>query len=98
MDDFPPIAANLAWRKSTYSGSGDECVEVTVLYTSQLRWRKSSHSGGNGGSCVEVAGLADKRIAVRDSKNEGPVMIFTAVEWRSFIGGVKDGRFGGVSH
>ena len=31
-------------------------------------WRKSSHSGSNGGNCVEVA---DARgvIAIRDSKN-----------------------------
>lgn len=33
------------------------------------RWRKSSYSVNGGGSCVEVADLADGIIAVRDSKN-----------------------------
>ncbi|MFS2292500.1 MAG: DUF397 domain-containing protein [Actinomadura sp.] len=30
-------------------------------------WRKSSHSGGNEGNCVEIADLND-HIAIRDSK------------------------------
>jgi hypothetical protein len=46
-----------------------------------LRWRKSSHSGGNSGSdCVEVAASS-----VRDSKNPGPVLTFPAARWRSFL-------------
>ncbi|MEV0663979.1 DUF397 domain-containing protein [Actinomadura luteofluorescens] len=32
------------------------------------RWRKSTHSGGDEGECVEVAELND-HIGVRDSKN-----------------------------
>lgn len=35
---------------------------------SPVRWRKSSYSTG-GGNCIEVATLADGRIAIRDSKN-----------------------------
>ncbi|GAA4242659.1 DUF397 domain-containing protein [Actinomadura meridiana] len=31
-------------------------------------WRKSTHSGGNEGNCVEIADLND-RIAIRDSKS-----------------------------
>ncbi|QXJ23299.1 DUF397 domain-containing protein [Actinomadura graeca] len=31
-------------------------------------WRKSSHSGGEGGQCVELAVVGDA-VAVRDSKN-----------------------------
>jgi hypothetical protein len=34
----------------------------------QARWRKSSHSGGNEGNCVEVGDLGG-RVGVRDSKN-----------------------------
>ncbi|MBO2459317.1 DUF397 domain-containing protein [Actinomadura violacea] len=34
----------------------------------QPAWRKSSHSGGNEGNCVELADL-DGRVGVRDSKN-----------------------------
>lgn len=39
-----------AWRKSSRSGHGGNCVELNVL------WQKSSRSG-NGGNCVEVAHL-----------------------------------------
>jgi Domain of unknown function (DUF397) len=30
-------------------------------------WRKSSHSGSNGGNCVEVADH-DRRVLIRDTK------------------------------
>ncbi|QXJ20764.1 DUF397 domain-containing protein [Actinomadura graeca] len=33
-------------------------------------WRKSTHSGGDEGDCVEVADLG-KHVAVRDSKAPG---------------------------
>jgi Domain of unknown function (DUF397) len=57
------------------------------------RWRKSRHSGGNGGSCVEVATL-DDMVAVRDSKDpDGPALVFTRQEWRAFSAGMKDGEF-----
>jgi Domain of unknown function (DUF397) len=56
-------------------------------------WVKSSLSFANG-DCVEVASLADGRIAVRDSKDtEGPVLRFTSSEWNAFIGGVRNGEF-----
>lgn len=53
-------------------------------------WRKSSFSSGNGGACVEVAvvhGPSDggRVVALRDSRDsEGPVLVFTADEWRTF--------------
>jgi hypothetical protein len=54
-------------------------------------WRKSSHSGDNG--CVEVAN-GDDLIAVRDSKDPtGPMLLFTPLEWRAFLAGVRDGEF-----
>ena len=58
----------------------------------QVEWRKSTLSTTNG--CVEVAFVGD-RIAVRDSKNRGggPVLEFTDVEWRAFLGGVRGGEF-----
>jgi len=56
-------------------------------------WIKSSLSGYNG-NCVEVAGLTDDRIRVRDSKNpRGGVLSFTTAEWDAFIGGVRMGEF-----
>jgi len=58
---------------------------------SRAAWRKSSPSGNNG--CVEVAFVEDQ-VAVRDSKDrQGPVLMFNPVEWRAFIGGVRDGDF-----
>ncbi|MFC4060602.1 DUF397 domain-containing protein [Planomonospora corallina] len=59
-------------------------------------WHKSSYSGGNGGSCVEVASLSGGRVGVRDSKDRsGPVLVFTPAEWRAFLAGVKSGEFDG---
>jgi hypothetical protein len=55
-------------------------------------WRKSTRSGMNG--CVEMAFIDGGRVAIRDSKDrQGPVLVFTPVEWRAFIGGVNDGEF-----
>ncbi|MEU8178850.1 DUF397 domain-containing protein [Microbispora hainanensis] len=56
-------------------------------------WNKSPYSANNC-ACVEVALLTDGNIAVRDSKNQdGPALVFTAVEWDAFISGVRDGVF-----
>jgi predicted secreted Zn-dependent protease len=56
-------------------------------------WRKSTRSGGNDGSCVEVAFLPEL-VAVRDSKNPtGPALAFTPAEWDAFTAGVKDNEF-----
>jgi hypothetical protein len=55
-------------------------------------WHKSSRSSGNG-NCVEVA-VVDDAVAVRDTKDRsGPVLVFTAAEWRAFVSGAKDGEF-----
>lgn len=59
------------WRKSSYSGSTGECVELGVP------WRKSSFSGATG-DCLEVT-----PGAVRDSKNpDGPTL---RVDLRSLV-------------
>lgn len=53
-------------------------------------WRKSSASGVKG--CVEIA--VETTILVRDSKDpDGPVLKYTAEEWRAFLKGAKDGEF-----
>jgi Domain of unknown function (DUF397) len=62
-----------------------------------MNWRKSTHSGGNGGDCVEVAQLPHGTV-VRDSKDQtGPVLRFAAGEWQAFLSAVKDGRLAGKS-
>ncbi|MFD2763412.1 DUF397 domain-containing protein [Micromonospora eburnea] len=53
---------------------------------SGARWRKSTRSGSNGGSCVEVADNLPGVIGVRDSKDPaGPVLVFTPQSWRAFV-------------
>jgi Domain of unknown function (DUF397) len=60
-----------------------------------LIWAKSSYSGSEGGQCVEIAALSNGGRAVRDSKDpDGPVLRFTADEWRTFVRGVKVGQSG----
>jgi hypothetical protein len=58
-----------------------------------LAWFKSSYSSANG-QCTEVALLPDGGRAVRDSKHpDGPVLRFSAEEWRAFLAGAKAGEF-----
>jgi hypothetical protein len=65
-----------AWRKSSYSTSESNCVEVA--------WRKSSYSTSQG-NCVEVARLVPA-TAVRDSKNPtGPFLTFPTPAWTAFL-------------
>jgi Domain of unknown function (DUF397) len=55
-----------------------------------MNWRKSSHSGGNGGSCIEVA--SDAAVMVRDTTDRtGPVLQFNPDAWRVFANRVKSG-------
>ncbi|MBT2225852.1 DUF397 domain-containing protein [Nonomuraea sp. NEAU-A123] len=54
------------------------------------QWFKSSHSGGNGGDCVEVATNLPGIVAVRDSKDpSGPALVFAPEVWADFIVQVK---------
>jgi len=60
---------------------------------SELVWRKSSFSGGNG-QCVEVAEVSGGGRFVRDTKDRSrPAHFFTDAEWRAFVQGVKAGEF-----
>jgi hypothetical protein len=53
---------------------------------SRAKWRKSSHSNGSGGDCVEVALTLPGIVAVRDSKNPGgPRLVFSDDVWRAFV-------------
>ncbi|WP_030745256.1 DUF397 domain-containing protein [Streptomyces sp. NRRL F-5135] len=56
------------------------------------KWRKSSHSGPSNGDCLEVAD-GHPTVPVRDSKNaRGPVLVFHADGWSSFVSAVKRGE------
>ncbi|HEY2575995.1 MAG TPA: DUF397 domain-containing protein [Streptosporangiaceae bacterium] len=61
--------------------------------TPASHWVKSSLSFANG-NCVEVAGLSEGEIGVRNSReSDGPVLRFTPDEWHAFLGGVRNGEF-----
>ncbi|MGW5674677.1 DUF397 domain-containing protein [Streptomyces sp. NPDC003860] len=53
-------------------------------------WRKSSHSDGAGGNCVEFADNVPGTVPVRDSKNPtGPALAFGIAAWAAFVGTFK---------
>ncbi|MEU3945683.1 DUF397 domain-containing protein [Streptomyces sp. NPDC029526] len=55
------------------------------------RWRKSSYSDPNGGSCLEVLDGCRAVIPVRDSKvPHGPVLVFPGGVWASFVAHLKN--------
>ncbi|MGK5444004.1 DUF397 domain-containing protein [Micromonospora sp. URMC 105] len=50
------------------------------------QWRKSTKSGNNGGSCVEVADNLPGVVLVRDTKDrDGGTLSFEPASWRRFI-------------
>jgi hypothetical protein len=54
-----------------------------------LCWRKASRSSGNGGACVEVAGLSGG-VGIRDSKNpEGPKLLVGRGEFAALVAVLK---------
>lgn len=58
---------------------------------SLARWRKSSYSDDNGGSCVEVADGVTGIVPVRDSKvPDGPLLLLSPAAWAEFIGAVTE--------
>jgi hypothetical protein len=60
---------------------------------SALTWIKSSLCVQNGMQCVEAAHLPDGGVAVRNSREPGTELRYTAGEWDAFITGAKAGEF-----
>jgi Domain of unknown function (DUF397) len=57
-----------------------------------LAWLKAQSSTANG-QCVEIAAAAGN-IAIRDSKDpDGPVLVYSASEFRAFLDGARNGEF-----
>ncbi|GAA1041843.1 hypothetical protein GCM10009557_66500 [Virgisporangium ochraceum] len=61
--------------------------------TTPTPWKKSSYSGGNGGSCVEMRHNGDRR-EVRDSKlgDSSPILSFDPAAVADLVADIKDGR------
>ncbi|WP_327421481.1 DUF397 domain-containing protein [Streptomyces sp. NBC_01230] len=55
------------------------------MSTPEPAWFKSTYSGSDGDSCVEVATCPDA-VHVRDSKvEEGPQLTFSRASWTGFV-------------
>ncbi|WP_326606285.1 DUF397 domain-containing protein [Streptomyces sp. NBC_01800] len=55
------------------------------MSTSEPAWFKSTYSGSDGDSCVEVATCPDT-VHVRDSKiEEGPQLTLSPAAWTGFV-------------
>jgi len=55
----------------------------------RLAWRTSSFSGGNGGSCVEVAPLPSG-VAVRDTKDRSRAPhVYSRPAWESLLRAIR---------
>ncbi|MFD6967793.1 DUF397 domain-containing protein [Streptomyces sp. NPDC059949] len=53
--------------------------------TTELAWFKSSYSGSQGDSCVEIA-VAEAAVHVRDSKDlTRPAFAVARTEWEPFV-------------
>lgn len=58
---------------------------MSTAEPARLAWFKSSHSGGEGGECLEAA-LTPRTVHVRDSKDpERARLAFGRREWAAFI-------------
>jgi len=66
---------------------------ITAGTPTAIRWRKSRRSNSQG-ACVELAGLADGAVAIRNSRfPQGPALLSTRAEMRALIEGAKRGDF-----
>jgi hypothetical protein len=49
-------------------------------------WRKSTYSGGDNGSCLEIVDDYAGGVPVRDSKNpSGPALVVPGKAWTAFL-------------
>ncbi|MBW1604402.1 DUF397 domain-containing protein [Streptomyces sp. JJ66] len=74
----------------TFPAAGWTAFVTALQPATAPRWRKSSHSGGSGGDCVEVADNLPGIVPVRDSKaSHRPALRFPGPSWASFISAVR---------
>jgi Domain of unknown function (DUF397) len=60
---------------------------------SSVTWRKSRHSNPSG-NCVEIAGLPDGAVAIRNSRHpSGPALLCAPAEFSAFLAAARDGEF-----
>ncbi|GHH69997.1 hypothetical protein GCM10017673_21180 [Streptosporangium violaceochromogenes] len=95
----PAVLSHIVWRKSSRSGSGQNCVEVGVWHRSTLEGagagkRSETALGGDFWAGAAYGTDVDLLFLVRDSKDpDGPMLTFSPCEWDAFLKGIKDGAF-----
>ncbi|MFF7902106.1 DUF397 domain-containing protein [Streptomyces sp. NPDC088817] len=61
--------------------------------SAEVRWFKSSYSGGSGTECIEAA-FVPFGVLVRDSKRpEHPHLTVSPGAWTDFVAGARHSRF-----
>jgi hypothetical protein len=66
---------------------------MPASHLTTVRWYKSPASSPQG-NCVELAGLPDEQIAMRNSRHpNGPALIFTKDQMKDLIDTLKSGAF-----
>lgn len=57
-----------------------------AMMAAELRWIRSSYTGGSGEACVEFAQDLQETILVRDTKDlSGPLLSFSSPAWSAFV-------------
>lgn len=73
-----------------------EKIMLSEAERTALLWLKAQASGATG--CVEIASAVDK-IALRDSKDpDGPILVYTLIEFSAFLKGARNGEFNHFVH
>jgi hypothetical protein len=59
------------------------------MESTDLNWRKASHSSNGGAECVEIGGT-QRAVLVRDTQDRGgPMLQFSSDTWRRFTSQMK---------
>ncbi|MDH6111388.1 hypothetical protein P3T36_004542 [Kitasatospora sp. MAP12-15] len=69
-------------------------MQDSTLNQGARGWRKSKHSSGEDGNCVEAGQMPDVLTAVRDTKGQkaGPVLTFGSAAFVGLVADIKAGR------
>ncbi|MEU1664510.1 DUF397 domain-containing protein [Streptomyces sparsogenes] len=78
-----------AWRKSSYSAQGSNCVYVARIPNG---WQKSSFSQ-EGSNCLNIAAPTYDAIKIRESDDPDVILTTTPATLGVFIRAAKAGRF-----
>jgi hypothetical protein len=67
-------------------------IMLSASERESLSWLKARSSTANG-QCVELASAVGN-VAIRDSKDpDGPILVYTRSEFRTFLEGARNGEF-----